>query len=372
MDANACPYVNGTGRAVLVSGNGSGQQNWVINNTNPVQTPRVINNLDSFAKFSMPINPTTVIQPGSAAPEWQFSFCSFAYPPQFCFVMPPMPITANTDITSIIQTYAPLLPRNICPGGGSGGQGPAGNLYDIQINDPLGFFGAWTGLAWINPTIQTVNFGSSSVGSTLQNQGPSGGLVNSTDSNGGSGRLYPGVLALAPSSTSYWPGSGFAGFLSPSGTPDLGITLPSAVGSVRQVLGITSVSGDIVNTGWINPVTSYDIVFTSTGKPPDNVRLRVEVFPLNPDGTARSFSCPANMLGASGFAGTNPTSTSTWTLYDDGSSIGTMTISTGGAFTWSTSATVFVGGSDRIDINTPTPQDSTLSDVAFTLTCTPS
>jgi hypothetical protein len=46
QDASGNIYQNGSGRAVLVSGNGSGSQSWTVNGTNPVQSPIVISGLD--------------------------------------------------------------------------------------------------------------------------------------------------------------------------------------------------------------------------------------------------------------------------------------------------------------------------------------
>ena len=43
--------------------------------TNPVQTPIVINALDSFGRFSVQLANTSIIDQQSAQPEWQFWFC---------------------------------------------------------------------------------------------------------------------------------------------------------------------------------------------------------------------------------------------------------------------------------------------------------
>lgn len=123
-DASGAVYVGGSGRAVLISGNGSGQQQWLTGGTNPVRTPLVINQLDSFGKFSMSVTNTSAIQPGTALPQWQYQFCSAPPPacsPQVCFTVPALSLTSSQDISAQIQTAAAPLGNN-CGGGGGGGQ----------------------------------------------------------------------------------------------------------------------------------------------------------------------------------------------------------------------------------------------------------
>lgn len=86
----------------------------------------------------------------------------------------------------------------------------------------------------------------------------------------------------------------------------------------------------------------------------------------------RAVSLPANFAGAYGSCGNNPTATATYTVLKNGSSIGTISISTSGVFTFATtggSAQSLAAG-DRITATAPSTQDATLSDVAFTLTGT--
>lgn len=74
-----------------------------------------------------------------------------------------------------------------------------------------------------------------------------------------------------------------------------------------------------------------------------------------------------DFVGSYGHVEVNPTSTSVFTVFKNGSSIGTISISTGGVFTFTTTggATSFAAG-DRIKVTAPTPQDLTLSDVSIT------
>jgi hypothetical protein len=108
-DPTGRPYQSGTGRVVLVPQN----QNWLINGTNPVQSPIAIGGLDSFGFFSISLPSTAVIAPQSANPQWQFSFCSQSYsiqPIPVCFTMTPLSLTTNQDLTATIQAQSALLP----------------------------------------------------------------------------------------------------------------------------------------------------------------------------------------------------------------------------------------------------------------------
>jgi hypothetical protein len=103
------PYQNGSGRVVLVPQN----QQWLINNTNPVTSPVAIGGLDSFGSFSIQLPSTAVIAPSSAGPQWQFSFCSQSYQAQpipVCFTMTPLSLTTSQDISTTIQAQAAYLP----------------------------------------------------------------------------------------------------------------------------------------------------------------------------------------------------------------------------------------------------------------------
>jgi hypothetical protein len=109
VDPNGHAYQNGQGRVVLLPGN----VNFLVNNTNPVPSPVVISGLDSFGHFSVSLTNTSIMQPQSSNPTWQFSFCSQTYsiqPLPVCFTMTPMALTSSQDISSQIQAQAALLP----------------------------------------------------------------------------------------------------------------------------------------------------------------------------------------------------------------------------------------------------------------------
>lgn len=83
---------------------------------------------------------------------------------------------------------------------------------------------------------------------------------------------------------------------------------------------------------------------------------------------SRAFTFPADFAGAVGHIGTNPTGSFAITVSVGGASVGTITISAGGAFTFSTSATpVAVGIGDEIEFEAPGSTDLTAADIAFTL-----
>lgn len=105
QDGNGAPYQNGTVRAVLVSGNGSGQQAWTFGGTNPVPSPQCIGGLDGFGHFTCPVTNTSLIDQQTALPQWQFQFNSFNYPvggTRSCTV-PSLSLSSNQDITTQIM-----------------------------------------------------------------------------------------------------------------------------------------------------------------------------------------------------------------------------------------------------------------------------
>lgn len=82
----------------------------------------------------------------------------------------------------------------------------------------------------------------------------------------------------------------------------------------------------------------------------------------------RAITFADDFLGSRGFVGVNPTATAAFDILRNGSSIGSISISTGGAFTFNTTgAGVSLAVGDRISLTTPSPQDTTLSNVSITL-----
>lgn len=86
--------------------------------------------------------------------------------------------------------------------------------------------------------------------------------------------------------------------------------------------------------------------------------------------TAEAWTLPANMTGSGINAGTAPTATATLDVRRNGASIGSIAITTGLAYTFTTTggtAKVFAIG-DILDVVAPTLPDTTLAKIALTLT----
>jgi hypothetical protein len=83
----------------------------------------------------------------------------------------------------------------------------------------------------------------------------------------------------------------------------------------------------------------------------------------------RDLILPANMVGSLGQVGVNPTSTFVMDLEDDGTGIGTISVSTSGVFTFATSGGVDINialGS-VLTLVAPTTPDATVEDMTMTL-----
>ncbi len=84
---------------------------------------------------------------------------------------------------------------------------------------------------------------------------------------------------------------------------------------------------------------------------------------------ARAIDFPANFSGSVGTVTTNPTATAAFDITKNGTTIGTASISTSGVFTFTTvsgtAKSLAIG--DILKVTAPTPQDSTLADISFTL-----
>jgi len=87
--------------------------------------------------------------------------------------------------------------------------------------------------------------------------------------------------------------------------------------------------------------------------------------------TVRDISLSANFSGSYGHVGTNPAATFAIDVKDNGSSIGTISISTGGVFTFSTTSGTAktVSAGHRLEFYAPanSPADSSIANIAATL-----
>lgn len=84
---------------------------------------------------------------------------------------------------------------------------------------------------------------------------------------------------------------------------------------------------------------------------------------------ARSIIFPANFSTSYGDVGTNPTATFTITVALQGAVIGTITISTGGVFTFATTGGVQIiaDAGDVLELEAQTPADATVANISATL-----
>jgi hypothetical protein len=108
--------------------------------------------------------------------------------------------------------------------------------------------------------------------------------------------------------------------------------------------------------------SSYDVVASFIGQPTNAALVFILTF-------TRNVSFQANWAGSEGTVGTNPTATATYTIFKNGTSIGTIVISPAGAFTFASSggaAFSFVAG-DRLTITAPSPADASLANIGITL-----
>lgn len=112
---------------------------------------------------------------------------------------------------------------------------------------------------------------------------------------------------------------------------------------------------------------AYNVVFALPGAigpsgTPAGTVLPVETFP-------DTVNFPQNFLNSIGSAGTNPTSNATFTILQNGATVGNAVIAPTGVVTFASSGgfvVSFVRG-DRLTIQVPTVADATLADVAITL-----
>lgn len=150
-------------------------------------------------------------------------------------------------------------------------------------------------------------------------------------------------------------------------------TLTPSSGTINGAssLALSSGSGALLNfdgTNWDGVSGGpYIITFAMSGKPPAGTRYLFHTF-------TQPATFPANLANSQGHVLTNPTAAASFTvekITGGGSPVacGTISVSTSGVVTFTSSggAAVSFTAGDSISIVTPTPQDSTLADVCFSL-----
>jgi hypothetical protein len=111
-------------------------------------------------------------------------------------------------------------------------------------------------------------------------------------------------------------------------------------------------------------VTSYyDLPVFISGKPTD-----AEVYPIF--NCVRDLTLPASLTGSIFTVATLPTATTTFTLYKNGVSIGTIAFSTAGAATVTFSSNVSFSAGDQFSLTNQNVADTTAADIAFTFVFT--
>ena len=110
--------------------------------------------------------------------------------------------------------------------------------------------------------------------------------------------------------------------------------------------------------------TFYDIGFLYAGGPPGASELLFKWI------ATRDLTLPADFSGTAGHIGTNPASTFDMDVTLDGSSIGTISVSTGGVFTFTTTGGTAkaVTAGQRLEVVAPGSADATAADIALTFT----
>ena len=106
-----------------------------------------------------------------------------------------------------------------------------------------------------------------------------------------------------------------------------------------------------------------DVEFSFIGGPPTSSQVMMRFV------ATRDFTFPANFAGAQGYILTNPTASFVINVDVAGSTVGTITISTGGVFTFATTGSVAqqVATGNRVEIVAPAVTDATAADFAATL-----
>lgn len=115
---------------------------------------------------------------------------------------------------------------------------------------------------------------------------------------------------------------------------------------------------------WVAASIPYDIPLSFSGTPDGGALIGKLI-------VVRDITFAANFSGSVGHVGTNPDATFAIDVQDDGVSIGTISISTGGVFTFTTSGGTAktVASGSRIEFYAPTnsPAEETIADIAATL-----
>lgn len=141
-------------------------------------------------------------------------------------------------------------------------------------------------------------------------------------------------------------------------------TASGSLSAERVVTDTATVIWDWATSGQAkaNITSLYDVPLSFAGTPTTSQKIGKLI-------AVRTIVFPANFAGSAGHIGTNPTATFAIDVQDNGSSIGTISISTGGTYTFTTASgtakTVTAG--HRIEFVAPSSVDATAALIAATL-----
>jgi hypothetical protein len=143
-----------------------------------------------------------------------------------------------------------------------------------------------------------------------------------------------------------------------------GTTVAIAIGEL-SLLYTDGTNVELVNNAASVSGQTYDFGFSKDGIPASSEVLNKVIIP-------RAITIPADMAGSYGHIDANPTASFAIDVQDDGASIGTITVSTGGAFTFvTTSGTAkSVAAGSRITFVAPGSADATADWPAATIQAT--
>jgi hypothetical protein len=150
--------------------------------------------------------------------------------------------------------------------------------------------------------------------------------------------------------------------------------------TVQEVIGILSTLFDSPGTAWADgQIPQYSASLGKLIRVVDRPIFPVSAVAGRPAAgqlvciytAAAAMIFPANFAtpDSKGSVGVNPTATATYTVYKNGATVGTVTISTAGVCTFATTGGVSftLNAGDRLTIVAPGSQDATLADVGITL-----
>ena len=193
--------------------------------------------------------------------------------------------------------------------------------------------------------------------------------------NGGS--VYIGVSGSDPQTTPqqvWWdaaqtipasqPLATIGGYITRAGSPAVAYVAADYSMRVRDRAGVQVFYNAFAGAGGAAAFVPYDVLYNRTGD-----ALVANEFLLSLP-FVRSIAFPANFAGSRGrIEGKNPAATYVVTLLKNGVSCGTISISTGGVFTFASAggAAVVFTTSDRLLVRGAATPDAALSDWSFCL-----